>query len=339
MKRSHHSSRPVRSWSLSALVELALINLKESFWPDDSLDGRVRQLGSGWVSQRRAAAAELARFSPDSEKAVPALYKALEDPDIEVRRNALESLDFFGEKSRPAGPALRQRLKQDPDEKIRREAMALLGRLKDKDSVPILIEALDDHDLATRTEAARSLGRFGPSIASKPLIDKMLSFLSEGQAEELRLASLEALDSLARDDERIVRAMADAAARDPSFEAAQEGREYPDAEVRFRGSYICRRLDDPDPQVRLAAGNKLAWIGLTDDRTVPALCHAALKADDVTKEGIGMIFSQLALERPNDQTPATSSSEGSRRRSANYERSWKPATPRPASRSSPCSAE
>ena len=105
----------------------ALFNLKENFWPDESLDGQVRQLGNGWVAQRRAAATELAKFSSDSEKAVPALSKALDDPDVEVRQNALTSLEFFGEKSNPAGPALRQRLKQDPDEKIRRQAMAHPG--------------------------------------------------------------------------------------------------------------------------------------------------------------------------------------------------------------------
>lgn len=282
---------------------LALISLKESFWPDDSLNGRVRQLGSGWVSQRRSAAVELARFSPESEKAVPALYKALEDPDMEVRRNALESLEFFGEKSRPATPALRQRVKQDPDEKIRRDAMALLGRLKDKDAVPMLIEALDDRDLATRTAAARSLGRFGPSIATKPLIDKMQSFLSETQAEDLRLASLETLDSLARDDERIVRAIADAAARDPSFQVRTKAVNMLMPKFDFVIPTLVAAMDDPIPQVRLAAGDKLAWIGLTDDRTVPALCHAALKADDVTKEGIGLVFSQLALGRSEDPTP------------------------------------
>lgn len=182
---------------------LLLFNLKESFLPDDSLDGQVRQLGSGWTSRRRAAATELARFSSDPEKAVTALIQALDDPDVEVRRNALESLEFFGEKSKPAAPALRQQLKQDADAKVRRQAVGLLGKLEDKESIPLLIEALDDPDTATRSEAARSLGQFGPGIATKDLIDKLLSYLDEDQAEELRLASLGALDSVARDNESV----------------------------------------------------------------------------------------------------------------------------------------
>lgn len=283
---------------------VALFNFKESFWPDDSLDGRVRQLGSGWVSRRRAAAADLAKFSPDSEKAVPALFKALEDPDVEVRRNALESLDFFGEKSKPAGPALRQRLKQDPDEKIRRQATALLGRLKDKDSVPMLIEALDDRDLALRTEATRSLGQLGSTIASKPLIDKMLSFLSEGQSEELRAASLDALDSFARDDERVARAIADAAAKDPSFEVRKKAVNLLMPKFDFVVPTFVAALDDPNPQVRLTAGNKLAGLGLNDDRTVPALCQAARKADEATREGIGTNIEQLHLDASQGHPPA-----------------------------------
>jgi hypothetical protein len=37
--------------------------------------------------------------------------------------------DSSGERCRTAAWALRRRLKQDPDPKIRRDAMALLGRL------------------------------------------------------------------------------------------------------------------------------------------------------------------------------------------------------------------
>jgi HEAT repeat protein len=131
----------------------------------------------------------------------------------------------------------------------------------------------------------------------------MLSFLSEGQSEELRAASLDALDSFARDDERVARAIADAAAKDPSFEVRKKAVNLLMPKFDFVVPTFVAALDDPNPQVRLTAGNKLAWLGMTDDRTVPALCHAALKADDVTKEGIGLIFSQLILDRPNDQTP------------------------------------
>ena len=49
----------------------------------------------------------------------------------------------------------------------------------------------------------------------------------------------------------------------------------------------------------MIAANKLAGIGMADDRTIPALCRAALKADDRTREVLADIL-QLALEKPND---------------------------------------
>ena len=42
---------------------------------------------------------------------------------------------------------------------------------------------------------------------------------------------------------------------------------------------------------------------MSDDRIVPALCRAALNADDATREGIGSNIDLLILERPNDKTP------------------------------------
>ena len=53
----------------------------------------------------------------------------------------------------------------------------------------------------------------------------------------------------------------------------------------------------------MIAGSNLAWIGLIDDRIVPALCKAALKADKVTREGIGSNINLLILDRVSDTKP------------------------------------
>ncbi len=175
---------------------LLATTVRESLWPDESLEGRVRQLDSRWAAQRRAAATGLARYTASPDTVVPALTRALDDPDAEVRRNALESFAAFADKSRPAVPALRLTMKQDPDPAIRREAMALLGRIKDRDSVPALIQALDDEAGATQVQAVLSLGQFGPAVATEPLIARLRSTLLESKNELLRLAALDALDSL-----------------------------------------------------------------------------------------------------------------------------------------------
>ena len=70
----------------------------------------------------------------------------------------------------------------------------------------------------------------------------------------------------------------------------------------FQVPALIAALEDSDPQVRLSAGTNLASIGLADDRVVPALCNAALKSDDVTREGLETNFGQLNFARTNDKT-------------------------------------
>ncbi len=77
-----------------------------------------------------------------------------------------------------------------------------------------------------------------------------------------------------------------------------------DAKYPFVVPALLAALDDAQPQVRMAAGSRLALIGLTDDRTVPALCRLALKADDLNRETVGVIFGQLTLVRPSGPTSA-----------------------------------
>ena len=130
--------------------------------------------------------------------------------------NAIESLKTYDDKSKPAAPALREMLKQDTDGKIRQGAATLLGVIKDQEAVPILVKAIDDSDPAVRARGDSRLGRFGRGIASGPIIDKLISALGPEHPAELRDASVDALDSLARDQERVARAIALAAVNDPS---------------------------------------------------------------------------------------------------------------------------
>jgi HEAT repeat protein len=283
---------------------VACFELKESNWPDLSSEAQIRKLSSHWASRRRAAAAELAQFPGEAQTVVPALTKALGDSDTQVRLVALESLRNYRERAKLATEALRKLLKEDSDAKVRLQAIALLGVLQDRESVAVMIDAMDNPDPAVRLEAIRALGRFGRSIASDPLVDKLMAVLTGDYPVELRDASLEALDSIAADQERVARAKAEVLAKDPS------------PELRLKAVGVMKKptfafvipaliaaLDDPSPQVRLSAGANLAWIGLNDDRTVPALCRAAIKANDATREGIAMIVDGLILDYSRTHSP------------------------------------
>ena len=286
------------------IAGVAGLELKDVLPTEDSFEKQIHKLESYWPSQRRAAATELARYTGNAENVVPTLVKALGDSDMDVRVNALESLKSYGEKSKSAGPVAREMATHDPDQRIRQSAAALLGLIKDQDAVPVLLAALDDRDLVVRVEAIRSLGRFGRGIASGPLVDKLISALGPEQPVEIRAEGLEALESLAGDQERAARAMAGVAAKDSSPEirfTAVSSIKKP--MFAFQVPALIAALDDPSPRVRLVAGTNLARIGMTDDRTAAALSHAALTAVDATREGIGMNLDLLVLDIPTDSIP------------------------------------
>jgi HEAT repeat protein len=283
---------------------VAGFTLRENLWPDVSSEAQLYKLSGFWVSGRRAAATALADFPGESDKVVPALVKALGDSDTEVRLNTLAALKAFGEKSKAATPKLKDLIRQDSDPRIRQGSVTLLGILEDQDSVDVLIAALGDPDPAVRLASVRAVGRFGTAVGKGSVVDKLISILRSDGADEMRDSCALALVSIAPEQERVALALAEALSKDRSpavrctAAAAMKGSSF-----AFAVPALIAALDDSSPQVRLAAGACLASIGLSDDRTVPALCRAALKADEMTREGIGFNIGLLILELRSDKTP------------------------------------
>jgi len=79
----------------------------------------------------------------------------------------------------------------DPSSEVREEAARALGRIGDKEAVPVLVTALSDSQSTIRIEAARALGRIGDKSAVAPLADAMAS-----SSPELRAACAKALGSI-----------------------------------------------------------------------------------------------------------------------------------------------
>ena len=223
-------------------------------------------------------------------------------------------------------------LERDPDERIRRRAASLLGVIKDRDATPDLARAVDDADSEVGIEAIRALGACGVSVGSEPIIDRLLSALNADETEELRAASIETLDSLARDQERVARAIAAAASGDASARVRRRAVDLiQQPTFAFQVPALIAALEDSDPQVRLSAGTNLASIGLSDDRVVPALCNAALKSDDVTREGMAMSFGQLNFARTNEKTAPDEAARRFQLAIPQLAQSWKLGKPSPAS--------
>jgi HEAT repeat protein len=281
---------------------VAGMELRDGLTTDESAETQIRSLESFWPSRRKGAATQLGQFPNEADKAVAALIRALSDSDVGVRLSAVESLKRYNDKSKPAAPALREMLKREHDGRIRQGIVSLLGMTKDQDSVPLIVGAFDDDDPAIRLEATRALGMFSTGVGSGPIFDRLISALAPDRPADLREASIATLSSLGQDQESVVCAIARAATSDPSDQVR-----YVAVGVLKKAKFGCEipallaALEDQSARVRLIAGGNLAWIGLIDDRIAPALCKAALNAEKLTREGIGINFNLLYLDRISDK--------------------------------------
>jgi HEAT repeat protein len=136
-------------------------------------------------SFRKHAALALSRMGDGS--AIPALVRALRDPEKDVRAAAASALASLGS---PAISALTESL-GDENWVVRYRAAEALGFIRDERSVSILIQVLGDRRDHVRYMAARGLERLGDRRAAGPLT----AALADENAF-VRRAAKEALASL-----------------------------------------------------------------------------------------------------------------------------------------------
>jgi len=129
-----------------------------------TLDAWTRLLAEGNVQERRAAGRALGNIGREAKSAVPALIKALEDKDREVRDWATRALGCIGSEAQAAVPHLIKTMKSDKSESVRWGAAHALGSIGPaaKEAVPALIEALKGEDAWLCHFAAQALGGIGP---------------------------------------------------------------------------------------------------------------------------------------------------------------------------------
>lgn len=109
--------------------------------------------------------------------AVPLLVEALQLPNSNVKKKAMEQLQLRAEQAEPAVPALINTLK-DKDSRTREEAALTLQKIGPvaKAAVPALIARLSDADSMVRCSAADALGAIGPDAkAAVPTLIKMMN--------------------------------------------------------------------------------------------------------------------------------------------------------------------
>jgi HEAT repeat protein len=153
----------------------------------------LSDLTSGSENKRRRAAYALGRIGPAAKAAVPALVKAVNDPNMEPRWYAVDALGRIGGDAQVAATIAAAIRNPENDVYVRRNAVKALGRLgaAAEAQAEVLVEQLAAQDPATRAGAALALwqvARRGEAIAA---LKTMLASSAPDEAFAACLALLE----------------------------------------------------------------------------------------------------------------------------------------------------
>jgi HEAT repeat protein len=192
--------------------------------------------------------------------AVLPLAGGLTNPDIHVRRTALDVLESLGAEAAPAAPALVHAL-TDPDRFVRWAAARTLGRISPvaaPATVPALARLLGDADPDVCLAAAIALETYGATAGEA--VPALLQVLAGRQPTEVRLAAIRVLERIGSPGAEaavpVLRtALADPNARVRQMAAHGLGRLGPAA--RTAVDALSQARTDPSPEVQGAAREAL----------------------------------------------------------------------------------
>lgn len=232
-------------------------------------DAQVRGFAAWWLGHIGAPAKDT----------LPALQKALTDPEARVRLDAAEAMFLINQHGAARGAAARALQAEDPE--VRADAAGRLGYVfgvRAKPAIPQLVQALWDDDAFVRSCAAEALGRIGPEAKEAiPALTVVLK--TEGGEDSAYSAAAEALGRIgpeARSAVPFLRAML----------------QHPDSYVRVNAALALWHIDknrsglpvvtaglgDRKARVRAYAAEAL-WLMRQDRRAVSVLLDVLRDAD------------------------------------------------------------
>ncbi len=175
----------------------------------------------GWdeLSVPRRAVSALIDLAPDTERAQPALIRALSDVDEQVARDAARALGALGERAGPSVPELVKALSH-PDPLVRAYAAEALASIGPGAAVatPDLAKALRDASPGVRLAASEALASIGPP--AMPAVPDLMEALKD-EFLYVRIGAAGALGSIAPKMETVLAAL-NAATRDPAMRSEAE---------------------------------------------------------------------------------------------------------------------
>src|SRR5262249_10564766 len=229
-------------------------------------------LGDEQAVIRAAAAEALGGIDP---AAVPALIRALQDPEKEVRQAAISALGAAGAEAAAAVPDLVALLPQDGPRGL--HVVRPLGAIGPA-AVPALIRALRGRDADVRSRAAQALRLIGPE--ARAAAPTLVEVLRDPEAR-VRVRAAEALWQVARDPAGAallpaVRGGGDGAlGRDAARVLGQMG-----PAARPAVPALVEALRDADNATGVLVAEVLGRIGPGAAAAVPALAEALREPED-----------------------------------------------------------
>jgi HEAT repeat protein len=220
-------------------------------------------------------------------KGVAALAARLEAPLVEARERAVEALGEIGPAASPAVPRLVPLLRSDPEPALRLGVAVALGRIRDPEAVPALLEAMRGEDTKLRALAVEALGGIGVR-ASEAVPDLVAALADDAWEERRRSRHASPLDTRA---EYVVNPVVDALGRigspavGPLVESLRAGKAatrrraasalaaVSPATARPVGALVLA-LEDVEPEVRAEAARALATVGPRAREAATALVKA-----------------------------------------------------------------
>jgi S1-C subfamily serine protease/HEAT repeat protein len=239
----------------------------------------LKDLESGDAEERRRAIMKLAELGREGREAVPALLKLLRNAreTDSLRQRAEKALAEIGAplKSKDSMPVLLDALQDKTCKPARVYAAAALGNMGDfaKTAIPNLVSALKDPEMEVRRNAAATLGKIGAS-AQNETYAALLALLQDKE-EDVRRTTKGTLfqlgDPTANDLPTLKKILAER-------QGSSEGRSYAAAAIAALGSQAIPPLldaltKDPDPEVVHMACAALGFVGGKNKDVAQALAN------------------------------------------------------------------
>jgi HEAT repeat protein/S1-C subfamily serine protease len=229
----------------------------------------LADLRSADAEVRARAAQALGELGPDAQTAIPALFKALDDRDENVARQAARSLRAIGAPTPDDLDMLKGGLHASRRKRgYAVEALGMMGPAA-RSAVSGLVKVLrEDTNTELRQQAARCLGQIGSAATTEGV--RALSRALEDSEAVVREAAADALSKFGRQAKRAV-------------------------------PPLLARLKDRETAVRLAALSALAQIGPDAEEALPKLRPALKHADPEIRRRALELLGRLGADAGKDE--------------------------------------